>query len=70
MANFLKGIKRQNRFLYSFLEEQRIGVALTNSFFLNRAHHWLPDIIKRENLFQRILYFLCVFREYAKRALP
>ncbi len=38
---FLKGIKRQNRFIDSFLEEQRIGVALTDSFFLNRAHQWL-----------------------------
>ncbi len=43
IANFLKGIKQQNRFIDSFLEEQRIGVALTDSFFLNRAHHciWL-----------------------------
>jgi hypothetical protein len=40
IANFLKRIKRQNRFIDSFLEEQRIGVALTDSFFLNRAHHW------------------------------
>jgi hypothetical protein len=37
---FFKGDKGQNRFIDSFLEEQRIGVALTDSFFLNRAHHW------------------------------
>ena len=51
IANFLKGIKRQNRFIDSFLEEQRIGVALTDSFFLNRAHHCLyagVDFIKSQ----------------------
>jgi hypothetical protein len=39
IADYLKGIKWQNRLIDSFLEEQRIGVTLTDSFFLNRAHH-------------------------------
>ncbi len=47
IANFIKGIKRQNRFIDSFLEEQRIGVALPDSFFLNRAHHWAEAYLQK-----------------------
>ncbi len=40
---FFKGDKAtKNRFIDSFLEEQRIGVTLIDSFFLNRTHHCLP----------------------------
>jgi hypothetical protein len=37
-AHFLKGIKRHNCFIHSFIEEQSIGIAIID-FFLNRAHH-------------------------------
>jgi hypothetical protein len=39
--NFLKGLKRQNRFICTFLRVNSIGVALIDSFFLDRAHHWI-----------------------------
>jgi hypothetical protein len=35
---FLKGIKRQFRFIDRFLKEQSVSIARFNSFSLNRAH--------------------------------
>jgi hypothetical protein len=50
-AYFLKGIKRQNRCIDSFIKELSIGIALIVSFFLNGAHHcWESNYIHPDQL--------------------
>jgi hypothetical protein len=38
------GLQRQNRFIGTFLRIPVVCVALIDSFFLDRAHHYIYDL--------------------------